>query len=94
MRIRSATAQLCSVADGRKLHKAIYSGMSISTGSFLIIGGSVCLNPASNCVKQGIILSCAPVIFVGLEPQAKDIVVAMAVRALVTVGAVTWRPWP
>ena len=71
----------------------MYSGISASTGSFLRVGGSSCFHPSSICASRGSSLS-DPAIFVGLYPLAKAIVLPTAVRALLTAGAVIWRPLP
>jgi hypothetical protein len=92
--MRSAVALLCSLAAGRRLHREIYSGMSTSIGSFLIVGGSSFLKPAIICASRGTSLSWAPIILVGLCPVARAIVVPTAVRAVLTAAAVIWRPLP
>ena len=71
----------------------MYSGMSASTGSFLSVGGSSCFQPSNICESRGKSLS-DPAIFVGLCPRAKAIVLPTAVIALLTAGAVIWRPLP
>ena len=97
MRVYYSTYVVCEkpgfILRGR-LHNAMYSGISISTGSFLIVGGSLFRKPDSIWASRGIILSWAPAILVGLFPKAKAIVVPTAVSALVTDGAVIWRFLP
>ena len=69
------------------------SGMSASTGSFFIVGGSCFRAPSMNCANRGMRRSeCS--IFVGLYPLAREIFLPMAVIAQLTVLARTVLPRP
>lgn len=92
--MRSAIALVRSDAAGRRLQSEMYSGISTSIGNFFMVGGSSFPKPSNICDSRGISLSCAPLIFVGLEPVARAIVVPTALIAVLTAGAVIWRPRP
>ena len=68
-------------------------GMSTAIGNFLTVCGSHFFHPSRVCDSRGRNLS-DPGSFVGFSPQAKAIVKPTAVRALLTVLTLTWRPLP